>query len=104
MKNKRLFKITGYYSAILIFALSSGCLPSLKQTPEEQLRIAASIGDVSLVKTILAQGIDVNPKGKDGATALMHACCKGHLEVSKVLLDHGANVNAADNEGRTALI
>ena len=58
---------------------------------------AAKRGDVTVVKALLARGVDVNSASKYGATALSFACDRGHLEVAKVLMDAGANVNVKDS-------
>ena len=73
-------------------------------TLNEQLIEAAQRGDLALVKTILAQGADVNGKDEEGATALMVAANAGHLAVVSALLDRGADVDAMSKEGGTALI
>lgn len=42
---------------------------------------------------------------KGGATALMDAARKGHVDVAEILLhEMGADVNAQDNRGRNALV
>lgn len=64
---------------------------------------SAKNGDVARVKTMLAQGKNVNTKDNDGDTPLMWAALEGHLKVVKILLAHGADVNAIDKYGDTAL-
>jgi outer membrane protein assembly factor BamB len=75
-------------------------LPRDKQVEKakltEGLLAAARKGDVATVKSLLAQGADVNGKSAYGATALSFAAEKGHLEVVKVLLQHKADVNIRD--------
>ena len=51
----------------------------------KELTIAASRGNLDLVKSILGQGIDFNAEGEDGKTALMLACEKGHEEIVEYL-------------------
>ena len=41
---------------------------------------------------------------KGGATALIRASLKGHIEVVKLLLDRGSDVNERDSGGATALM
>lgn len=49
--------------------------------------------------------VDMHAKREDGATALISACCNGHLSVVRELLNHQAmDVNAVDADGATALI
>ena len=66
---------------------------------QDQLFAAAESGNRDQVQRLLAAGVDVNAKGRDGLTALMKACLKGHLEVARVLVNAGADVNARDNYG-----
>src|ERR1700757_966508 len=77
----------------LLVVLADGVLAA--ETPED-LWAAARRGDVKIVESLLAKGIDVNAKTKYGATALSYAADKGHVEVVKVLLKHKAAVNAKD--------
>ncbi len=63
----------------------------------DELRRAASAGDVAKVRGLLAAGVDVNAANRYGATALAYACDKGHVEVVKALLDKGANPNTKDS-------
>jgi len=60
------------------------------------LHLAASEGDVELVKELLEQGLNVNARDMHGLTPLHVAALKGHTEVAKVLLEHGADVNARE--------
>jgi ankyrin repeat protein len=64
---------------------------------------AASVGDVSRIKELLARGVK---DYKDlGSTALMSAAYNGHKEAIKVLLAAGPpNINEKDNDGVTALM
>ena len=62
----------------------------------EALGEAARKGDVTAVKKLLDEGVDVNTKYRYNRTALSFACDRGHVEVVKVLLDRGADVNIKD--------
>jgi ankyrin repeat protein len=70
----------------------------------EQLLQAAKKGSLEKIKTLLAEGGDVNAKGNYRRTVLMNAARSGNLEVVKFLIDKGADVNARTIQGRTALI
>lgn len=76
------------------------------QTPDtgQLLLDATRVGDAAKVTAILRAGADANARGKDGATSLMIAAARGHLEVAKALLAQRADVNAQDEQGRTALM
>jgi serine/threonine protein kinase len=64
---------------------------------------AAKLGQVSLVRNLLARGAEVNEKDEEGRTALGFAAANGHIAVVRLLLDHGTEVNDKDNQGRTPL-
>ena len=64
------------------------------------LQLAASMGNIEMIQTLLAAGADVNIEGLSGQnrrTALQAASEMGHLEIVQVLLEHKANVNASTN-------
>ena len=63
---------------------------------------ATSNGDVDAVRALLADGADVDQRGRGGHTALMVAAIFGHVEIARVLLGAEANVNLKDNLGLTA--
>jgi len=75
-----------------------------------ELIVAASNGDLPLVKALLAQGADVGARALNGKTVLHFAVQSGNAELVKTLLAAGAQVNATasrpgdDDEGKTAVI
>jgi len=72
--------------------------------PAEKLIEASTSGVTEKVKSVLAEGADVNVRDQDGWTALMHASWHGHSEVVGLLLNKGADVNAKASNGGTALM
>lgn len=69
------------------------------------LMTTALSGDEACMKAILAaKGLNPNASAKDGTTALMVACRRGHEAVVLRLLDHGADPNRCTNQGNTALL
>lgn len=62
-----------------------------------------AVGDLELVKLLIASGANVNQKNFRGATALMIASGAGSASVVKHLIENGADVNARDQEGHNAL-
>jgi ankyrin repeat protein len=77
--------------------------------------LAASYGDVPLMRILLAHGANAHTKTKNNTTTLMLAAgltyiqaqsrdAPGdHLEAVKMLLDLGEDVNAVNDQGQTAL-
>jgi ankyrin repeat protein len=74
--------------------------PTAKKWPH--LIEALESGNVSVVKQLIEEGINVNVS-RDGATPLMIAASKGQTEITEVLIQAGVNVNARRDDGWTAL-
>lgn len=66
------------------------------------LVVAASLGDVDLVRLMLARGALLNSAGTDAQTPLMAAAAGGHHEMADLLIAAGADRNAQDGNGWTA--
>jgi ankyrin repeat protein len=65
---------------------------------------AAFSNQTDMVKFLIAQGADVNVKGRaHGYTPLMVACDKGNLEMAKALLKAKASLKAVPKGGQPAL-
>ena len=64
----------------------------------------AILGKTERIKSLLADGVDVNTVTATGRTAMMAASFNGNIRVVKVLLAYGADVNVVDNMGSTALM
>ena len=73
-------------------------------TDNYKLRVASSVGDLPMVKKLVADGVDVNGSGEKGYTALMAAAGGGRLEVARFLVKKGADVNGTALNGSTALM
>jgi ankyrin repeat protein len=70
------------------------------------LMLAARSGLPDVVRMLLARGVQVDQRNKNGETALIVAFYGGRADrgCTQALLGAGADVNARDNEGQTALI
>lgn len=68
-------------------------------TAGHPLLAAADEGDVDMVKSLIAEGADVNVRAKYGKTALIFAAVRGHLDVAEMLLANSAEVNVRDDDG-----
>jgi serine/threonine-protein kinase len=77
-------------------------------TPPTTLHAAVTRGNMNAVKSLLANGANINEKDQDGSTALMIAAggttyLTESLPMVKVLIDERASLEARDSQGRTAL-
>ena len=70
---------------------------------EVSIHTAAQDGDQEKVKSILAQGIDVDVKDDSGQTALHIAAQNKHQDIVELLLSKGADVHAKEKNGYTPL-
>ena len=88
-------RITTFLAA-LILTLSLAVAP----VAADPIHWAAYLGDVAEVKKLLASGVKVDARDKDGYTPLHKA---ETAEIMKVLLKAGAKVDARDKDGSTPL-
>ena len=72
--------------------------------PDLRLVDAAARQDMQAVRALIDQGVDVNARRADGATALIWAAHWDDREAVALLLGNGADVNAADDHGVTPLM
>ena len=83
----------------LVFPIVTACnvkdinaaSPGRKRTA---LHRAAFIGELNIVKLLVAKGADVNVADADGTTPLSCAALEGNLDVVKCLMLHGAKPSA----------
>ena len=99
-----LVRITRMVPIALPEAWGSGGLEL--DTDVTPLMRAADRADLDSVKSLLAEGADVNAKDWLGKTPLLHACVHGspNPDVVKALLAAGADINVHDKGGTTPLI
>lgn len=68
------------------------------------LFLAAKLGQMEVVRSLVKQGGDVNaPVGEQGITALHWATFNENEEVAIFLIENGGNVALVDKDGRTPL-
>ena len=70
---------------------------------KSELFTAAETGNISVLRTALSKGADINQVDENGATALMIACKFGHTALVKFILSRGAEIDLADSKGMTAV-
>ncbi len=76
----------------------------LNRKQAEELQIAAGIGDVSEVKSLLARGANPNHPNHSNNSEyypLHNASGNGHLEIVKALVEAGADTKRWDGLGRS---
>lgn len=65
---------------------------------------AVALGDITMLKRLIAKGADVNmPVGNNGYTVLHTTAYFNNMEAARILLSHGARVDACDSDGWTPL-
>lgn len=67
------------------------------------LHEAAAQGRLLALKTLIAQGVNVNLVTINRVSSLHEACLGGHVACAKALLENGAQVNGATVHGATPL-
>ena len=72
----------------------------LGQTP---LSRASSKGHIRILRSLLAEGANVESTDKEGRTSLSLAALNGHKIAAKLLLKNRARVNVQDHKGNTPL-
>lgn len=59
-----------------------------------QLVMAVIAGDQEALQAALREGADLEARGRDGVSPLMHAVTRGHGKIAEVLVSRGAHVDA----------
>jgi ankyrin repeat protein len=98
-------------AAILALTLAGHSIPIQQQTsiPDaraqqaEKLVLAARDNDISAIKMLIDQGVDINIRSARGTTALMVAAAAGSVDAVRFLIAARADVNARAPHGKTAL-
>ena len=69
----------------------------------DRLRDGAEAGNLSIVRSLLDEGLNVNEGDEDGWTPLLLACAEGHKSIAKFLLQNGAMIDKTLNDGQTCV-
>lgn len=77
---------------------------SKTQQQEKELIFAAKIGWLENIKSLIADGVNVNAVNEYGISALNNATIGNCTGTAKFLIESGADVNTEDSNGRTPLI
>src|SRR5689334_1970675 len=78
-------------------------LPATARAADTRLAEAAMHEDATLVRTLLAERVDVNAPGPDGTPALHWLVRADDVETAGLLIRSGANVKAENRYGATPL-
>ena len=85
--------------------LDAGANPKISTPEYSALMLASCEAEwAPFVSRLIAAGVDVNEKNKDGKTALFDAADNNNAEGGKLLLAAGANPNVFDTIGFTPLM
>ncbi len=79
-------------ASTLLIALSLFPSPVLADDKDDLFE-AVRQGNIGKVKALLDKGTDVNTKNEYGATAIIYAVEKGHLDVIKLLIERKADLS-----------
>ena len=92
--------LAGCLMLCILLAGGSGAWAS----SDVRLADAVKNRDAVAARVLLEQGVDVDARQPDGATALLWAAQWDDLETARLLIRAGANVNAANDYGITPLL
>jgi len=68
------------------------------------LMVAAASGNITALRTLVNDGVNLDETDREGKTALMYASEGGHVEVVKFLIENRANPNLKAKNGKTAMM
>ncbi|KAN0105623.1 Ankyrin repeat-containing domain protein [Russula decolorans] len=74
-----------------------------KDEENPSLHAAAEEGNMDVLKSLLVQGADINPRNESHRTPLNLAAAKGNDHVVRLLIERGAEVDSCDKWGWTPL-
>lgn len=92
-----MFYRTIFVGAVVALLVAFPFITVGKPMSETQLHSAAKKNDAALVTRLLAEGVEVDSRDRNGATALLVATHANAVQAAKVLIESGADVNAKDN-------
>lgn len=88
----------------VLMLVHSGADPNQRSPYDGPLHVAARLGPLEMVVTLLEAGADTELAGYGGIHPLHAAALAGQTKIVSILLERGAKVDALDNVGRTPLM
>lgn len=79
-------------------------LNSLDAVGDCAIELAASVGNVQILKVLLDAGLDPNIENRKGFFALLDAICDKEYDIAKLLLDYGADPNKVSSHYNKSLL
>jgi cytohesin len=77
---------------------------TIQTNPPSQIIVAASKGDIEIVKHLLQKDSYINADDENGFSAIHHASSNGHENIVAILLSAGVNIDdQTNNRGQTPL-
>lgn len=83
--------------------LRKGANPNERYLDRTPIHLAASKGDVDILKILIDAGAKVDVRSPHGSTPLESAVLNGHLKVVQMIVEHGANIDSQDSRYYTPL-
>lgn len=68
------------------------------------LTLSCKLGNIEIVKFLMAKGANVEHKTKCGSSPIIYASLYGRNDIIKLLLKNNVNIDMVDNRKKTALI
>jgi hypothetical protein len=68
------------------------------------MQLATMLGNVRILTALIEAGANIDERADRGATPVMWAANRGHLDALRLLIQRGADVNALDTLSHTALM
>jgi Ankyrin repeats (many copies) len=68
---------------------------------EESFHRPASANDITTMKRLVENGLDVNVRDQNGDTPLYYALSHGNVSIADFLLSKGARIDMLDRDGQT---
>jgi ankyrin repeat protein len=96
-------ELSGGHSMLLRVATIIGVMSAFGFAHAGPLFDAAGRGDVSVVESLLKQGVPVDERGRNEETPLIAAALADEAVVAKALIESGADIMARNKGGLTAL-